>query len=134
MTSVEISERLTPIKPSYTYRAFPLRVVDGDTIEMRVDVGFHVEVNITVRLLGINCPEPRGETREAGIKATEATAYWLQTHTDIVIVTRLDPRSQTDSFRRWFAYVHGNNAAGQQEYLGDFLLGTHNAVAFREGK
>jgi hypothetical protein len=30
--------------------------------------------------------------------------------------------------------VHGNNAAGQQEYLGDFLLGTHNAVAFRESK
>jgi endonuclease YncB( thermonuclease family) len=126
--------RLTAIKPAYTYKAFPLRVIDGDTIEMRVDVGFHVEVNITVRLLGINCPESRGPSREAGIKAKEATEYWFETHSDFVIVTRPDPRSQTDSFRRWLAYVHGINAAGQQEYLGDFLLGTHNATPFREAK
>jgi endonuclease YncB( thermonuclease family) len=133
MTLADIP-RLTAIKPSYTYKAFPLRVIDGDTIEMRVDVGFHVEVNLTVRLLGINCPESRGPTREAGIKAKEATEYWFETHSDFIIVTRPDPRSQTDSFRRWLAYVHGNNAAGQQEYLGDFLLGTHNAVPYREGK
>ncbi len=56
-------------QPAYAYRASVLRVVDGDTVELRADLGFRVFVDVTVRLWGIDAPETRGETREAGLRA-----------------------------------------------------------------
>ena len=41
----------------YSYRATCDRVIDGDTLVLSVDLGFHVTVKETFRLLGINCPE-----------------------------------------------------------------------------
>lgn len=35
----------------------PIRVVDGDTIDVDVDLGFHVRMAMKIRLLGINAPE-----------------------------------------------------------------------------
>ena len=55
----------------YEYRATILRVIDGDTIEARVDLGFDVSVIERFRLYGINAPETKGESREEGKAATE---------------------------------------------------------------
>lgn len=41
----------------YEYRAEILRVVDGDTVNARVDLGFDVRFDMKLRLLGINAPE-----------------------------------------------------------------------------
>jgi micrococcal nuclease len=43
----------------YTYKAKVIRVVDGDTFESLIDLGFDTWVSITVRLTGINTPESR---------------------------------------------------------------------------
>jgi micrococcal nuclease len=53
----------------YQYAAHILRVVDGDTAEARVDLGFRVSVHVTLRLYGINTPEVKGTTKEAGLKS-----------------------------------------------------------------
>lgn len=44
----------------YNYLARVLRWVDGDTVKMEVDLGFHVKITETFRLLGVDTPE-RGE-------------------------------------------------------------------------
>lgn len=44
----------------YTYTAYILRWVDGDTVKLSVDVGFRVTIEDTFRLYGINTPE-RGQ-------------------------------------------------------------------------
>jgi micrococcal nuclease len=41
----------------YEYQAKVTRVVDGDTIEAEVDLGFHIKMNMKIRLAGINAPE-----------------------------------------------------------------------------
>jgi micrococcal nuclease len=41
----------------YTYAATVLRVVDGDTISLDVDLGFSAHMHVTVRLLGCNAIE-----------------------------------------------------------------------------
>lgn len=41
----------------YEYTAQVLRVVDGDTLVLRVDLGWHVSIVGHVRLRGVNCPE-----------------------------------------------------------------------------
>ncbi|GAG20500.1 unnamed protein product, partial [marine sediment metagenome] len=44
----------------YTYRAKLDRVVDGDTVDLFVDLGFNICIKDRFRLLGIDTPELRG--------------------------------------------------------------------------
>jgi len=41
----------------YTYNAEVLRVIDGDTVVIRVDVGFRMFAEMPMRLAFINAPE-----------------------------------------------------------------------------
>lgn len=41
----------------YEYNAEVLRVVDGDTVHARVDLGLDIRADIILRLYGINTPE-----------------------------------------------------------------------------
>lgn len=52
----------------FEYKAFVLKVYDGDTITCDIDCGFGVELKKQkIRLYGINTPEVRGEEKEKGI-------------------------------------------------------------------
>lgn len=60
---------------AFTYRAELVRVIDGDTVVLNVDLGFETWLhNQTIRLYGIDTPEMRGEERPEGEKAKA----WLQ--------------------------------------------------------
>ena len=41
----------------YTYKAKLLRVVDGDTCDAQIDLGFDVSVKKRIRFAGLNAPE-----------------------------------------------------------------------------
>jgi len=60
----------------YEYKAEVTRVIDGDTVEAVVDLGFGVSRKDKFRLAGINAPEMRGPEREAG----KAAKQWLIDH------------------------------------------------------
>ena len=51
----------------YTYKAKLVKVVDGDTIDVTIDLGFDVSVKKRIRLVGIDTPECR--TRDLKEKA-----------------------------------------------------------------
>ena len=51
----------------YTYNIELLRVVDGDTIDAKIDLGFDVSIKKRVRFSGVNAPESR--TRDLEEKA-----------------------------------------------------------------
>jgi len=53
----------------YSYLATVRRWVDGDTLDVSIDLGFGVLKVERVRLNGVNCPESNGETKDAGIAA-----------------------------------------------------------------
>ena len=58
----------------YEYQAELMRVVDGDTIDARIDLGFNVWVKKRIRMSGINAPESRTrdlEEKQLGIAAKE---------------------------------------------------------------
>ena len=49
----------------YEYRATILRVVDGDTVDVDIDLGFGVWLrNERVRIMGIDTPESRTRDKE----------------------------------------------------------------------
>ena len=43
----------------YTYKAKLDRVIDGDTIDVNIDLGFDIQIKKRVRFVGINTPESR---------------------------------------------------------------------------
>ena len=58
----------------YEYNAILDRVVDGDTIDVTIDLGFNVWKKIRVRMEGINTPESRTrdlEEKKRGLAAKD---------------------------------------------------------------
>lgn len=65
----------------YTYKAKLKKVVDGDTIDVYIDLGFDIHYFSRVRLAGINTPESRTknlEEKKLGLAAKEFVDQWLQ--------------------------------------------------------
>jgi micrococcal nuclease len=44
-------------QPAFTYDAWLIALVDGDTLHCGVDLGLDVAINTTIRSYGINAPE-----------------------------------------------------------------------------
>jgi len=65
----------------YLYNAEVVKVVDGDTFKIVVDLGFEVKFGPkSVRLYGVNTPESRTtnlEEKKMGLAAKEFTDQWL---------------------------------------------------------
>ncbi len=86
---------------NYTYAARLIRVVDGDTAVLDIDLGFQVHYACHVRFMGYNAPELHGPNPEQGAKARDELAMLLSGRT-LVIVSNKD-FSQT--FARYLADV-----------------------------
>ncbi len=61
-------------KSYYLYKATVIRVVDGDTVDLEIDLGMSVFVKQRIRLAGIDTPETYGVKKDskeyaAGMKA-----------------------------------------------------------------
>lgn len=122
------------LQPAYTYGVSELvRVVDGDTFWLLIDLGDRTYRERDVRLLGCNCPESnRKESRAAGIAAKEATKEWFATHKNLVVKTVRDARDQSDSLGRFLATVRGDDSQGRQCDLATYLIATGHAVPFMQ--
>ena len=59
------------VEADYVYRAELEWVVDGDTVDMRVDCGFSIYTGQRSRLYGINTPKVGGVERPEGLAAKE---------------------------------------------------------------
>ena len=115
----------------YCYRATVLRVVDGDTIDVMLDLGFSVSLKERIRFYGINAPESRTRDADEKVRGLAAKAFvilWTEAHADeITIRTRIDKRGK-------YGRILGEiiNAAG--ECLNDLMSEQGHAVAYFGGK
>jgi endonuclease YncB( thermonuclease family) len=57
----------------YKYKAKLLRVVDGDTVDAMIDLGFDTWVKKRVRLYGIDAPESRTKNLDEKAQGKAAT-------------------------------------------------------------
>ncbi len=90
----------------WLYPAKLLRIVDGDSIVVRLDMGLRIYRDEAIRLLGVDTPEVRGLTREAGLAAADFVRVWMAESSAILDdFPLLIATSRADSFGRWLGDV-----------------------------
>ncbi|NUQ95883.1 MAG: nuclease [Streptomyces sp.] len=108
----------------YEYAAQLAKVVDGDTVDVITDLGFHIHITQRIRLLGINCPE---HGTPAGDNATAYTAAWIAQHGPALLLrTQLD---RTEKYGRILGSIY---ASGRS--LNEDLVTDGHAVAYDGGR
>lgn len=114
----------------YEYRATITRVIDGDTVEAHVDLGFAVSVVERFRLYGINAPEVKGASREDGLAATECLKTLIAKHTEnsgaLTIQTRKDKQ---EKYGRYLAVLMANGLN-----LNQGMVNAGHAVPYMENE
>jgi micrococcal nuclease len=97
-----------PTEPAYLYRAVVVRVIDGDTIDVDIDLGFYVWIKKQrIRLLGIDAPEVKGDTRPEGLAATEHLKAMIEGESIILRTVKGDDGGdRDDSFGRWLGTIY----------------------------
>lgn len=108
----------------YEYKAEVIRVIDGDTLEMNIDLGFGVRFQEIVRLAGINTPEIFGVKKDSEEykKGIEAKTYVenllmaesLKTEPSIIIKTEKDKKGK---YGRYIATIIVNGDINLNEKL-----------------
>ena len=118
----------------YEYLADVVRVVDGDTMHLNVDLGFNIKYEMPVRLLGLNCPELN---TDAGKVAKQFVIDWLNTHAIIegVHVTENSwqvvlhsYKDKQEKYGRYLGTILDTSSLGTS--LNQALLDSGNAVKY----
>ena len=82
----------------YEYRASLVKIVDGDTIDVDLDLGFAVVLKKQrIRLYGINTPESRTrdlEQKKYGLAAKERLKKLLEEADQIIVKTEIDKKAR----------------------------------------
>ena len=88
----------------YIYKASLIRVVDGDTVELMIDLGFDTSRRERFRLYGIDAPEMR---TEAGKAAKAWLISVLQPLGFIYVQTiQLSTKAKRDKYGRFLAVLY----------------------------
>ena len=91
----------------WTYRARLAHLVDADTFDLTVDVGFRVTVTDRFRLAWADAFEIRGPERPRGLAAVELVRDWWPPDGEVLIQTfKARGRMARGKFGRWLAEVH----------------------------
>jgi micrococcal nuclease len=107
----------------YEYKAKVVRVIDGDTVDLSIDLGFDVWISERVRLLGINCAE---KNTTKGMDAKHYVESVLPVDSIVSIKTVFDKREK-------YGRVLGVLTLQDQTILNEALVSSGYAVKY-DGK
>jgi micrococcal nuclease len=114
----------------WVFRAHPEHTVDADTLDVTLDLGLHTRRLERLRLAGVNAPETRGATREAGLAAWRFADAWLAEAAAVGGWALVVQTYRTDAFGRYIALVFRSSDG---RCLNDDLISSGNAVVFMPG-
>ncbi|MFZ9729025.1 MAG: thermonuclease family protein [Candidatus Nanopelagicaceae bacterium] len=101
---------MTDTKDPYVYRIKSVgKVVDGDTIDADIDLGFDISLTKRIRLAGIDTPESRTSDKYEkvlGLQSKEWLKHRLKDATDIIIRTELP--DSTEKYGRIIGHLYIN--------------------------
>jgi micrococcal nuclease len=119
-------------KDPYIYRIKSVgRVVDGDTIDADIDLGFDISLTKRIRLAGVDTPESRTkdvEEKKLGIDAKEWLKHRLHDANDIIVRTELP--DSTEKYGRIIGHIYIN---GEEISLSNQMISEGYALAYDGG-
>ena len=122
---------LTPKDP-YIYRIKSVgKVVDGDTIDADIDLGFDISLTKRIRLAGVDTPESRtadANEKKLGLEAKDWLKHRLQFAKDIIIKTELP--DSTEKYGRIIGHLFIN---GEETSLNNQMIAEGYAWTYDGG-
>lgn len=108
----------------YTYSAKVLSNYDGDTLTLLVDCGFHLSLEMVVRLSRIDTPELRATTMAEGLAARS----YVRDRIAGKAVTIKTQKDKTEKYGRYLADIYYVDEFGNEICLNDELVSNGLAV------
>jgi micrococcal nuclease len=119
-------------KDPYIYRIREIhKVVDGDTIDADIDLGFDISLTKRIRLAGVDTPESRTtdlKEKAMGLESKEWLKKKLEGAKDIIIKTELP--DSTEKYGRIIGHLFIN---GQETSLNNQMIDEGYALAYDGG-
>ena len=115
----------------YEYSATIRRWVDGDTVDVTLDLGFDILYNNRIRLYGINTPESRTrdlEEKERGLAAKDRVKELCPVGSSVTLKTTKDGRGK---FGRILGEIF---VPGAVQSINQLLVEEGHAVEYFGGK
>ena len=120
----------------YTYKISLLKVVDGDTIDAEIDLGFDIKIKKRVRFMGVNAPESRTkdlEEKAKGLAAKDRVKQLLEGCKNITLKSH-----GVGKFGRCLGELHLDIVDGQEKLtlvsLNELLINEGHATRYDGGK
>jgi micrococcal nuclease len=139
------------LEDNFVRRVEVLKIIDGDTIYLDIDLGFTVGIKVKARLFGIDTPEKFGvkkwedkdagvftEEYQLGVLASQYTLTWIIAHAkrkscvDLFgtefqkcFVVMKSHKGKAGKYGRWLAVIHP--ADDSEMTLNDALVNSGNA-------
>ena len=103
----------------WNYRVHSVdRVVDGDTIDLDVDLGFNIHQKMRIRLMDIDTPEIRGEEKVKGLKVKDLVEELCKDAESIVLESI---KGKKGKYGRYLGIIHLKLAGGGWIDLNNYL-------------
>ena len=124
---------MSKTKDLYVYRIKSItKVVDGDTIDANIDLGFDISFTKRIRLAGIDSPESRTtnlKEKALGLESKEWLKKSLEGAKDIIIKT--EKPDSTEKYGRIIGHLFIN---GQETSLNNQMIDEGYALPYDGGK
>jgi micrococcal nuclease len=88
----------------YEYKAIATKVIDGDTVDLYIDLGFHIRIELRIRMAHINAPEIRSKDPNETTKGLKTKLYLIERIEGKEIIVRTF-KDKTEKFGRILAVV-----------------------------
>lgn len=103
-----------------TYSARIVGVIDGHTVDVEIDLGFHIQTKVRITLMGVSAP---GVHSQAGREAAYEVKEWIWEHVDgspwpLTLTTRrLAWLDQGEARERYVGTVTTPDGASLNEHM-----------------
>ena len=134
-------------KDPYIYRIKSVhKVVDGDTIDADIDLGFDISLTKRIRLAGIDTPESRTtdlKEKTLGLEVKEWLKKKLEGQTDVIVKTELPDSTEKYGRILGWLFVDDQTVSINEQmiadgyawgYLGDTKVKDFQALAKARAK
>lgn len=107
--------------PTFTYKATVQKVIDGDTIDVHIDVGFNTFLFKRLRFLGVDTWELELDQYEQGVEAKQRLVDLLeQSGYNVFVQTKMDTKGKYGRVLAWVWLMNTDGSPGRN--INDTLL------------